>query len=240
MKSAILLIALLPMMGCGYTTQTTSGAAFVAATDAGRQRPIDADIAKLASVEPHLVFPARIGVVRIVNGAIDAFPADEAALLGDLSQRNQSLGTLFPVSPLISALVNGEPKRGERSSVINDIRRTAARQHLDYVLVYEIGARSREADSPFALADVTLIGGALLPTRNIRIAGIGQALFVDVRNGYPYGTAQTAQDLSGLGRSFGTSRRTEALRAKAISKTAAALFREVEKMLADLAAKSRH
>lgn len=66
-----------------------------------------------------------------------------------------------------------------------DIRRKAARQHLDQVLIYEIGAQSHERDTPFALADVTLIGGAPLPTGQFKVAGVGQAFLVDVRNGYP-------------------------------------------------------
>ncbi len=231
--------------GCANTVQTTSGAAFVSGRDGDRIRPIDADIARIAAVEPNLHFPARIGVARIVNGQLSLPSAAEGELLAEVGVRNAALGEFVQISPLIAAMVagadpDGQPDHyGRRSGeAVNDIRKTAARQHLDYVLIYEMGARSRETDTPFALADVTLIGGAFLPTRNIRVAGVGQALFVDVRTGYPYGTAQVAEDLSGLGRSFGGDRRAEQLKERATEKVFAALVPEVEAMFGKLIAAS--
>ncbi len=244
MKSLFALTLLL--MGCAYDVQTTSGAAFVSARDADGIRPIDADIAAIAAVEPNLHFPARIGVARIVNGQLSLPSADEGALLAEVGARNAALGDFVQVSPLIAAMVTGndpaglaDEYRGGSGQIVQDIRKTAARQHLDYVLIYEIGARSRQTDTPFALADVTLIGGAFLPTRNIRVAGVGQALFMDVRTGYPYGTAQVAEDLSGLGRSFGQERRADQLRERATDKVFAALVPEVEAMLGELVAAGR-
>jgi hypothetical protein len=52
----------------------TSGKAFAEATDADVARSIDAEIARVASVEPNLRFPARIGVARIVNGDLTLPP----------------------------------------------------------------------------------------------------------------------------------------------------------------------
>jgi hypothetical protein len=238
------LVLSLLLMGCANAVQTTSGAAFVGARDEDGLRPIDADIAAIAAVEPNLHFPARIGVARIVNGQLSLPSADEGAMLADLGARHPNFGEFVQVSPLIAAMVTGNDPGGQPDGygnrggqVVQDIRRTAARQHLDYVLIYEIGARSRETDTPFALADVTLIGGAFLPTRNIRVAGVGQALFLDVRNGYPYATAQVAEDLSGLGRSFGQDRRAAQLRERATDRVFAALVPEVEAMLDELMAR---
>jgi hypothetical protein len=234
------------LMGCTHAVQTTSGAAFVSARDADGIRPIDADIAQIASVEPNLHFPARIGVARIVNGQLSLPSADEAEMLAQMGARQAGLGEFVQISPLIAAMVagndpSGQPHRYQPApgQVVQDIRKTAARQHLDYVLIYEIGARSSVTDTPFALADVTLIGGAFLPTRNIRVAGVGQALFLDVRSGYPYGTAQVAEDLSGMGRSFGQDRRQEQLRDRATAKVFAALVPEVEAMLDKLQAAAK-
>jgi hypothetical protein len=231
---ALLLSTLLMASACSHTTQLTSGAEYLAAT--GPAGSIDADIAALAAIEPNLRFPARIGIARIINGALSAPGAEEGTLLADMIARHPEMGQFVPISPLVSALVNGTDAHGRsnQASAIADIRRAAARQHLDHVLIYEIGARSSERDTPFALADVTLIGGALLPTRSIRVAGVGQAILVDVRNGYPYGTAVATEDLSGLARSFGTGRREEALRDRATAKVASALVPEIEAMLVDL------
>jgi hypothetical protein len=229
------LALLILLAGCSNPIQYTSGADFVAPANG----PIDKDIATIAAIEPNLHFPARIGVARVFNGKLSLPTADETEALAAMAETLAPMGTFVQVSPLISAMVNDERDHPSTPDAINDIRRTAARQHLDYVLVYEIGARSTETDTPFALADVTLIGGALLPTRNIKVAGIGNALFLDVRNGYPYGTAQVAEDLSGLARSFGTERRREALQDRATLKVFKALVPEVQAMLVALQATPR-
>lgn len=244
-RPVVLSLSLL-LMGCAHAVQTTSGLDFVSARDAEGIRPIDNDIAQIAAVEPNLHFPARIGVARIVNGQLSLPSANEGNMLAGSGARQAGLGAFVPISPLVAAMVAGSDPEAQAKGyqrapgqVVQDIRKTAARQHLDYVLICEMGARSTASDTPFALADVTLIGGALLPTRNIRVAGVGRALFLDVRNGYPYATAQVAEDLSGLGRSFGQERREAQLRERATDKVFAALVPEVEAMLAELQAAAR-
>ena len=240
-RLALLTLSLL-VAACSSDVQLTSGKEFVSARDEAGLRPIDADIARIAAVEPNLHFPARIGVARIVNGSLSLPSAAEGEMLAEVGARHAALGDFVQVSPLIASMVTERAPDGlapdryhnRSGNVVQDIRKTAARQHLDYVLIYEIGARSRTRDTPFALADVTLIGGMFLPTRNIRVAGVGQAIFLDVRTGYPYGTAQATTDLSALGRSFGNYRREEHLREKAADKVFAALVQEVEAMIAKL------
>lgn len=232
------LLPLLLVTACTPYVQTTSGADYISRQDAGGRLSIDKDIAKVAAVEPNLRFPARIGVARVVNGHLSDVPSAEAELFAEFVQRNGRYGEFVPVSPLISSMVNGDlasrANQSQKVTVINQIRRTSARQHLDYVLIYEIGARTRRTDTPFALADVTLIGGAFLPTRNVKVAGIGQAMLIDVRNGYPYGTAAVTKDISGLARSFGTRRREAELRDRATLKVAQSLIPDVEQMLTKL------
>jgi hypothetical protein len=226
-----LLIAALTLTACAHSTQLTSGAEYLAATGPG-PGAIDAEIAAVAAVEPNLRFPARIGVARIVNGALSNPTAEEAEGFAALLQRQRALGEFVPISPIVMEMV---APSGDQRTVIADIRLAAARQHLDHVLIYEIGVRSTQRDTPFAIADVTLIGGAFLPTRQVRVAGVGQAMLIDVRNGYPYGTASAMADLSGLARSFGTGRREGVLEERATAKVAEALLPEVEAMLVDLA-----
>lgn len=237
------ILAAFLLSACATSTQLSSGAAYLAAGPA----ITDKDIARAAAVEPDLHFPARIGVARVLNGDLTLPSAAEAALFADWPQA-ADYGTFVPISPLIMTMVTGQPskpiarERGytvrDTGQVVQDIRLAAARQHLDYVLIYEIGARSSQRDTPFALADVTLIGGAFLPTRSIKAMGIGQALLVDVRNGYPYGTTQVSTDLSGVARSFGTHRREAFLQDKATLKVSELLIPEVFKMLADLKAQT--
>ncbi len=65
--------------------------------------------------------------------------------------------------------------------------------------------------------------------------GLGTAAFVDVRNGYPYGTTQATTDLSGFVRSFQGRDRSNALRAQATQQVAEALIPEIAEMLQRLA-----
>lgn len=236
--SALFLIAL---SACSPYTQTTSGADYISATT---RSFIDDDIATAAAVEPDLRFPARIGVARIVNGHLTLPPTEEVDLFLDVATRNASYGEFIPVSPLVVAMMSdtntgiNQSYRAASSAIIKNIRLAAARQHLDYVIIYEIGARSRTGNTPFALADVTLVGGMLLPTRNIDVAGIGAAAFVDVRNGYPYGTTQVTADLSGFARTFQADQRSQELRAQAALKVAEELVPDIEEMLQKLAAEA--
>lgn len=239
----LLTLFCLGLTACSPSIQTSSGSDYIGATSAAF---IDDDIAQAAAVEPNLHFPARIGIARIVNGALTLPPAEETALFTGIAERNSRYGEFVAVSPLIMAMVsdrdtgiNRNTRYPSASAVIHQIRLASARQHLDYVIIYEVGARSRTQNTPFALADVTLLGGMLLPTRNIDVAGIGAAAFLDVRNGYPYATTQVSADLSGFARTFQADRRSNELRARATLKVAEALVPDIEEMLSELAARAK-
>lgn len=229
------LLLLTALAACAPQMQSSSGADFVAARGNTGPLSIDADIALIATVEPHLRFPARIGVAQVSGGRLLLADQTTEDQFSALFLRHAAMGTFVPISPMIASMVNDTDASHD---VVQDIRRAAARQHLDYVLIVEVAADSTEADTALAVADVTLVLGAVLPTRVIKVQGVGQALFVDVRNGYPYATAQISQDLQGLARSFGTYRRQQALEAKALTKTRAALVPEIDAMLTALAAES--
>lgn len=237
MRSLILITLLTAITACTPYIQTTSGADYILASGPGM---IDADIAEIAAVEPNLKFPARIGVARIVNGHLTLPPQAEVDLFLSINGPNANYGDFVSISPLIMALVSdtsqSRPRLGSGSAaIIRNLRRAAARQHLDYVIVYELGARSRTQNTPLALADITLLGGMLLPTRDIKVMGLGTAALIDVRNGYPYGTTQVTADLSGFARTFQSNRRSQELRAQATAQVAAALIPEIDEMLDMLA-----
>ncbi len=226
MKALILsAFAAITLTACGPTFQTTSGAAFVADS----RGTIDPNIAKVADIEPDLRLPARIGLARVVNGQLTTIPSAEAEMFGELAQTHRAMGEFVPVSPLITAMISDRP--GSARGVLNQIRETAARQHLDYVMIYEAGARSRRTNTPFALADVTIIGGVLLPTRKIDVMGIGQVMFVDTRSGYPYATVSTTTDLTGFGRSWSSHLAEDDLRNRAVADVVKALVPQVDELL---------
>ena len=75
----------------------------------------------------------------------------------------------------------------------------------------------------------------IFPSRDVEAVGFGNALLFDVRNGYPYGTAQAIAERSGLSTAFSTSSRERELQTAAEQKAVENLTGEVRKMFADLA-----
>lgn len=201
--------ALIALGACSASLQTTSGADYLARYDAsheianGAATAVDEDVRRIAAIEPTLAFPARIGLARIHNGRLTALPADEARIWQDVVEGlGDQYGDLVPVSPLIASMVREPADQGmDRSAaVIAHIRRGAARQHLDYVLAYEVGSYRREKANALALADLTVIGMFVLPSRTIEVDASASGLILDVRTGYPYATLTTYADKSGVSR----------------------------------------
>jgi|GEM_PF-3476545 hypothetical protein len=212
------LLAMLTLFGC-VTTQGDSGAAYVANSSTLLQPPaaripsgagpatagldIDAEVAEAASVEPQAHFPMKMGLARIENGRLTPIPQDEGALWNDLAQRlGDRYGSFAPIDPLIAEIAVqaiGAPKRDltPMAAMVRQIRLGAARQHVDAVLIYEPAGKSRREDTALQLLNWTVVGYYVVPSTEIEADGHAQALFMDVRNGYPYATLQ------GNGRSSG-------------------------------------
>ena len=104
------------------------------------------------------------------------------------------------------------------------------------VLIYEVGVRANSDWTALGFADLTIIGGAFLPTRSLKAQGIATVLLMDVISGYPYGTAQAEADLSELSTSYGTDARLARLRNQVSEKVLTALTPEVQEMFNKLLA----
>ena len=264
MRSIILALAAAALSACSHSIQTTSGEQYLAEYDhmagysgagsvagsPGNVAMSDAMIREAAAVEPILRFPARLGLARLEGGHLTGIPEREIALWHDLAQSHRNLGEFVPVSPVIAHFTAGVVRANElrrncagsskhcrtfnASDVVSKIRLGAARQHVDAVLIYSIGSTSRQTDSPLAFADFTLIGSAILPTRNLEAHGVAEALLIDVRNGYPYGTVRAEADLSRLSDTWGARGKQEVLREKASFQVVEKLLPEVEQMLGKL------
>ena len=234
MKLKSLTVAALILLGaCGTSLQTTSGADYLARYDSGYSAAsqattnIDDEVRQIAAIEPSLIFPARIGLARIEGGRLTTLPEHDArAWQEQVEKLGDTYGEFVPVSPLIAEMVSApsSTRLNPAADVIAHIRRGAARQHLDYVLVYEVGASRREKSNALSLADLTIIGMFVLPTRTIEVEATASGLMLDVRTGYPYATLTTHADRSGLSRAV--SERSTGLsyadraKAKAVSKLA--------------------
>ena len=91
MKSAAAVAVLITLGGCSAYLQSSSGTDYLARYDrlgydaapaAGGQdaADVDADVRRIASVEPRLEFPARIGLARVGRFGLTAIPGDEALI----------------------------------------------------------------------------------------------------------------------------------------------------------------
>lgn len=167
MKYFLLLLGLITAIACSNALQTSSGAAFLA--DRG---PIG-DNAVMAAVagEPNLHFPAKIGIARIIGGDITAQPQTERDIFIASRPTPDPLGEFVQASPMIAQTIPDVTP----NTVIRRAQLTAARQHLDYVLIYTL---TREGGGFGAM-------------------GRAEAVLRDVRSGYIYATASTSTHVAG-------------------------------------------
>ena len=232
------------LAACDVTTQTTSGRDWLAAYPKGGSAPaaaggIDAQVRAVANVEPTLRFPARIGIARLGPSGLRPIPADEAANWTEAAEHlGPGFGTFVPISPMIAAMVELPVDDTTRQSfarrTIDTIRLAAAREHLDAVLVYEVDGTANAHNTGLSIAEWTLIGAFILPTQNVKAVGVAQAMLIDVRNGYPYGTVQSTADDDGLATRVGSSDKGKALEDKVMASAVLKLTGEAETMLRKL------
>ncbi|MFH1158762.1 MAG: hypothetical protein V1721_07800 [Pseudomonadota bacterium] len=204
----------LTLAGCSTTVQTTSGegylsqykyvpiassASVVPATDGSnveQVKSIDQRVREVAAVEPILKFPARIGLARIDNGTLTLIPSEEMTGWEKTREKlGESYGEFIPVNPIVARMVadsNRSMRYADRvDGIISTIRLAAARQHLDAVLIYEVLAKESQHSNILSAANVSIIGAYILPSKQQEVEGLGNALLIDVIQGYPYGTATT-------------------------------------------------
>jgi hypothetical protein len=255
--SVAALAAVAVLAACSTTTQLTSGRAYLDAypqttlKSALGASDVDADVRAIAAIEPDLRFPARIGLARIEGARLTATPPEELALWGELAERlGTDVGELIPVSPLIAEMVDptapepAPPAPGAyhaaptapqaAADVVGHIRRGAARQHLDYVLVYEVTTDWSQSANALSVADVSILGLFVLPSRRLEVEAAANALRLDVRNGYPYGTASAYAERNRAVRAVYAWNAQENLAPSAALDAVANLTGEVETMIGDL------
>ena len=197
-----LLFALcLVSIGCqSHSVQMTSGKKYLSgytsqgSTDANAS-DLNEEVKAMASIEPSIQFPARIGLVKLFNGRITNLTVDEVeAWEESRAVMGSQFGDFIPVSPMVAEMVyTPKSTHGKSKTSPSDIFRKvclgAARQHLDHVLIYEVFSETKTTKLASSVANWTIIGGYFVPSREIKTTGFANALFLDVRNGYPYGTA---------------------------------------------------
>ena len=215
-------VTALALSACATTTQYTSGqdylarynsnSAYTGQTKLNSNPAIDAEIREIAAIEPNLRFPARIGLARIEHGQLIGVPQDEAGYWRDAAEDlGHGYGQFIPVSPLVAEMV-GSTEPHYKRNVVNHIRRGAARQHLDYVIAYEVNHKSDSQRNGLQIADLSILGLFVLPSRDVDVQSTASAILMDVRNGYPYLTTSTFADKSGISTLVGRSDKKDRLK----------------------------
>jgi len=230
----------LGLSACATIPQYTSGADYLdrypvqAASAPSSNTSIDNSIRSIAAVEPDLRFPARIGLARINRRQLVGVPADEAKSWRAAAETlGADFGEFIPVSPLVAEMVSS-PALSKQSSVVDHIRRGAARQHLDYVITYEVTDRADSDGNALRLADLTVLGLFVLPSRDLKAEATASAILLDVRNGYPYLTGSTFADKKSLSTVAGKGERKYALRNAARQAAVSNIAEEFAQGLRDL------
>jgi hypothetical protein len=197
----LLIILSLASIGCqSHSVQMTSGKKYLSnytnydATEMNAS-DLNEEVKAIASIEPSIQFPSRIGLVKLFNGRITNLSVEEIeAWEESRSTMGITFGDFIPVSPMIAEMVytpkstHGKSKSNP-SDIFRKVRLGAARQHLDHVLIYEVFSETKTTKLASSVANWTIIGGYFVPSREIKTTGFANALLLDVRNGYPYGTA---------------------------------------------------
>jgi len=235
--------AAIALGGCDHSVQTTSGADYLSGySESGLidETEIDQRVREVAAIEPNLRFPARIGLARIDKGELSSIPSAEAGAWAAAAERlGPTFGTFVPVNRLVAEIVAPREQYQGRGvdrlrHVVEQIRLGAARQHIDAVLIYQTHYTADSTDNLLSIADWTIIGAFMLPGQSIDATAFASALLVDVRNGYPYGTADTVVDRETIATTWGGNSVGAALGDEARAAAALLLVDDVEQMMLDL------
>jgi hypothetical protein len=143
-------------------------------------------------------------------------------------------GSFVPISPLLAEMTTSATGADAVRGVVDQIRLGAARQHVDAVLIYEVGTTREDSGSLLSVLDLTILGAWVVPSRSIGGNVLASALLVDVRNGYPYGTVSASAQESGISTNVGSTGRSIQLAEQAKVAAVRNLAGESEAMLAKL------
>ena len=248
---SVLIILSLASIGCQtHSVQMTSGKKYLSnythydATETNAS-DLNEEVKAIASIEPSIQFPSRIGLVKLFNGRITNLSVQEVeAWEESRTTMGNELGNFIPVNPMIAEMVytprktNGKSKDSP-SDIFRKIRLGAARQHLDHVLIYEVFSETKTTKLASSVANWTIIGGYFVPSREIETTGFANALLLDVRNGYPYGSASASLNAKEFSASQTYRDKSRNLADKNQISTVIKLIPEVQQMMKKLIKESK-
>jgi len=120
------------------------------------------------------------------------------------------------------------------TTVIAHIRRGAARQQLDYVIAYGVTDIAKSDGNALQMADLTVLGLFILPSRDVKAEVTASAIMLDVRTGYPYLTSSTFADRKAISTVIGKGDKKDKLKNAARRVAVAQIAEEFADGLEDL------
>ncbi|MEM7469315.1 MAG: hypothetical protein AAF387_20860 [Pseudomonadota bacterium] len=244
LRFVALILASILISACSRHIQTTSGNDYLAAierhngsADDALPESIETRIRKAAAIEPTLRFPIRLGLAKIQHGRVKSIPPDEASVWLALQERlNDDFGKMIPIHPISVNLATGESqsKCDTENNTVNQLRLAGATQHLDAILMYEIKEKDEHRSNMLSVANLTVIGGFLLPTTSVTTDTSAHALLIDVEQGYPYGAIDVGGSNEILATTWGSDSAKKRSRAELHDRIMNELSGEAFEMFRDL------
>lgn len=153
---------------------------------------LNAEVAALYDTVPEVILPARIALARAGSREMQVTSEAELAIWRETAaELGEGFGEFLTLSP-VSADMAGELTETQVRGVVADVRRAAALQKADYVLLYSVATGAGTNSNVLDVADLTIIGLWVAPSRNVNATATAEAILLDVRTGYVFGAA-TAQ-----------------------------------------------
>jgi hypothetical protein len=228
------LAAVFGLPGCMASTQTSSGAAYLArypvlgGVAAAPTSDLNAAVRQAADIEPTAHFPMKICLARIspFGGGLMDPPADELRLWSAVAEKQGSgYGEFAVLNPLIAsfAAVNYVSPKNESmgSRLAAEVRLGAAREHCDTAFLYSPQTQANSSESPLQLLNFTIVGYFLVPSTGVKAEGSASGLLIDVRTGYPYaqltGTSKSETFTTGNSRGDALRNREAMVRVSAVA-----------------------
>ena len=107
-------------------------------------------------------------------------------------------------------------------------------QPLDAVLIYEVNQWGRKRSNFLSVANLTILGGFILPTTTASENVTANAILIDVQQGYPYGHAEVSHEDESLTTSWGSESTRDGLREPTRTTAVKRLSEDVQEMLSKL------
>lgn len=178
----LMLALILSSTGCFAGSRFLNRGDGIARMQAPSAPEVDAEIAKVESLKPQASFPCRIAVhLAPANGSWRWTPADKA-LLDDVGRRLKASGVATDVFTMSQMTIPSSDKGLDFGA----LRVAAAKHGADLLLIIQGSGQSNTTKNVMWPANLTVLGGFVVPGSTCDATFTVAASVIDVRNGFLY------------------------------------------------------